>query len=124
MRNTKARGKASENRTRRIRRIRLKVEGVVARPRLTVFKSNRHLICQVIDDTTGKTLCAVSSVDAVKEAKRNNVNKEIAKKIGEEIGSLAKTKGIGLVVFDRAGFPYHGLIKELAEGARAAGLNF
>ena len=98
------------NRQRRHNRIRAKVKGTALRPRLCVYKSNRYLEAQVIDDTAGKTLAAVKMDDA--------------KKAGAEIAKAAKAKGVSAVVFDRGGFRYTGAIAILADAARAGGLKF
>ena len=97
------------------------VKGSPERPRLSVFRSNTSIYCQLIDDTTGTTLFAASSKDkSVGKASKS----EQAKKVGELIASKAKTNNISSVVFDRNGFLYHGRVKQLAEGAREGGLNF
>jgi large subunit ribosomal protein L18 len=102
-------------------RIRKKVTGATERPRLCIFRSTKHIYAQVIDDVTGKTLCAASTldVDGVK-----NANKDTATAIGKEIAKRAQAKNIKAVVFDRNGYLYHGRVKALAEGAREAGLQF
>ena len=111
----------SDERIRRHKRIRSKISGIKQCPRLSVFRSNRHIFAQLIDDEKGVTLAATGSVALKLE---NGGNKEAAKKVGEEIAKLAKAKKIKQVVFDRGGYIYHGRIKELAEAARAAGLQF
>ena len=103
-------------------RIRRKLRGSAARPRLAVFRSVAHIYAQVIDDAEGKTLGSASSVDKGVEAKGGNVAG--AKAIGALVAERAKEKGIVRVVFDRGGFPYHGRVKALADAARAAGLEF
>jgi large subunit ribosomal protein L18 len=105
-------------------RVRKKVRGTTARPRLNVFKSARHIYAQIIDDTTGSTIVATSTLsDAAKElASTGNVS--AAALVGKEIAQLALTKGVSSVVFDRNGFLYHGRIKALADSAREAGLIF
>ena len=103
-------------------RIRRKLRGSQARPRLAVFRSVAHIYAQVIDDAAGKTLVAASSVD--KGAKTKGSNVAAAKAIGTAVAEKAKEKGITKVVFDRGGFVYHGRIKALADAARAAGLEF
>jgi ribosomal protein L18, bacterial type len=102
-------------------RVRSKISGTNERPRLTVFRSNKQIYAQIIDDITGKTLAAASSLkmEAVVAAK-----KEIAAKVGEEIAKKAQEAGIQTVVFDRNGYLYHGRIKELADAARNGGLKF
>ena len=110
-------------RQKRHERIRLRLTGSPARPRLTVFRSLNHIYAQVIDDTTGKTLAAASSLE--KEIKVGKKTKtEEAKVVGRLIAERARSAGIDRVVFDRAGFRYHGRIKSLADAAREAGLEF
>jgi large subunit ribosomal protein L18 len=104
------------------RRIRRKLAGTSERPRLAVFRSVAHIYAQVIDDSKGVTLVAASSVD--KGARTNGGNVAAAKAIGKLVAERAKEKGIGRVVFDRGGYPYHGRVKALADAARAAGLEF
>ncbi|MDR2139404.1 MAG: 50S ribosomal protein L18 [Tannerella sp.] len=109
--------------TRRIRikkSVRSKVSGTAERPRLTVFRSNKQIYAQVIDDTAGKTLAAASSLKLTDKAPK----KEIAAKVGEIIAKNAQEAGIQTVVFDRNGYLYHGRIKELADAARNGGLKF
>jgi large subunit ribosomal protein L18 len=104
-------------------RIRLRLEGTESRPRLAVFRSNIHIYAQVIDDGTGKTLAAASTVE--KELRGSKTTKtEEAAVVGRLIAERAKTAGVERVVFDRAGFRYHGRIKSLADAAREAGLDF
>ena len=104
-------------------RIRLRLEGTESRPRLAVFRSNIHIYAQVIDDGTGKTLAAASTVE--KELRGSKTTKtEEAAVVGKLVAQRAKTAGVERVVFDRAGFRYHGRIKSLADAARAAGLDF
>ena len=104
------------------RKIRGKIEGTAARPRLSVFRSNKQMYAQVIDDLAGHTLVSASSRDKAFEAGGNKV--EQAKKVGELIGKAAVAKGIENVIFDRGGYLYHGRVKALAEAAREAGLKF
>jgi large subunit ribosomal protein L18 len=102
-------------------RIRKKMEGTPSRPRLSVYRSNKQIYCQLIDDTQGVTLAAASSTDEGMP----KVNKtELAKKVGEIIGSRAVSMQISEVVFDRGGYLFHGRVKALADGARSAGLKF
>jgi len=104
-------------------RIRLRLEGTESRPRLAVFRSNIHIYAQVIDDGTGKTLAAASTVE--KELRGSKQTKtEGAAVVGRLVAERAKSAGVERVVFDRAGFRYHGRIKSLADAARAAGLDF
>ena len=109
-------------RLRRHKRIRAKVSGTPERPRLNVFRSERHIYAQIIDDTTGVTLCSASTVEKGFEGLGSN--KEAAKKVGMAVAERAKAKGINAVVFDRGGYIYHGRVQELAEGAREGGLDF
>lgn len=101
-------------------RIRKNLHGTSSTPRLCVFRSNKDLYVQIIDDEEGKTLVSVSG----KELKLNGVNIENAKKVGEEIAARAKKAKIKTVVFDRGGYLYHGVVKALAESAREKGLEF
>ena len=100
--------------------IRRKISGTAEKPRLSVFKSNKGIYAQVIDDETGHTLVAASS----KELKDSGLNVETAKEVGKKIAEKASSSGVKEVVFDRGGYIYHGRIKALAEGAREGGLNF
>ncbi len=107
----------------RHKRVRKDVYGTPQKPRLCVFRSNKNISVQVIDDVNGVTLAAASSLE--KELGiSNGGNKEAAKKVGEVIAKRALEKGIENVAFDRGGFLYHGRVKELADGAREAGLKF
>jgi large subunit ribosomal protein L18 len=109
--------------TRRHARIRAKVSGTAERPRLAVFRSNRHIVAQVIDDSIGHTIAAASTVEAsIRGGATGNV--DAAKAIGTLVAERAKDKGITMVVFDRGGSSYHGRVAALAEAARAAGLEF
>ena len=110
-------------RQKRHERIRLSLTGTSERPRLAVFRSLNHIYAQVIDDGSGKTLAAASTVE--KELRGSKQTKtEEAKVVGRLVAERAKTAGVEHVVFDRAGFRYHGRIKSLAEAAREAGLDF
>ena len=110
-------------RRKRHERIRLRLKGTSARPRLAVFRSLNHIYAQVIDDTTGRTLAAASTVE--KEIKGSGQAKsEEAKVVGRLVAERAKAAGVGQVVFDRSGNRYHGRIKSLADAAREAGLEF
>ena len=106
----------------RHKRVRKNISGTTERPRLSVFRSNKHMYAQIIDDTKGLTLCAASTLEAGFEGEGGNA--EAAKKVGLMIAKKAEEKGIKSVVFDRGGFIYHGRVKELAEGAREGGLEF
>jgi large subunit ribosomal protein L18 len=101
--------------------IRKKLEGTSARPRLSVFKSNKAIYAQVIDDAKGHTLLATSSKDL---DKKGGVTRTISKTVGQKLAEKALASGIKDIVFDRNGYLYHGNIKALAEGAREGGLNF
>ena len=104
-------------------RIRLRLEGQAARPRLAVFRSLKHIYAQVIDDASGRTLATASTVE--KEVRASGQTKsEEAKVVGRLVAERAKAAGVERVVFDRAGFRYHGRIKSLADAAREAGLEF
>lgn len=107
------------------RRIRSRVVGTAERPRLSVFKSLKHLYAQVIDDRRGVTLVSASSLDEGFSAEqKGGGNVAAAKKVGELVARRAKEKGVTRVVFDRGGYPYHGKVKALAESARENGLEF
>ena len=109
-------------RTRRHLRVRRKISGTQERPRLCVYRSNANIYVQIIDDVDGKTLVAASTLD--KEVKTKHSNKEAAKEVGTLIAKRAKEHNIVNVVFDRGGYIYHGIVKELAEAAREGGLVF
>jgi len=109
-------------RKKRHKRVRGKIEGTTERPRLNVFRSEKHIYAQIIDDTKGVTLCSASSLE--KEFEGSGSNKEAAKKVGKQIAERAVKNGIENVVFDRGGYLYHGRVKELAEAAREGGLKF
>lgn len=116
--------KADNNKSRKKRHVRVrgKIRGTAARPRLNVFRSLNNIYAQLIDDDMGVTLVAASSLDDGFEGKGGN--KEAAKQVGINLAKKAVEKGITEIVFDRAGYLYHGRIKELAEGAREGGLKF
>ena len=118
--------RALSPRKRRHVRVRAKVSGSPARPRLNVFRSSAHMYCQVIDDTAGHTLVAASDLDEdVKKVVGDKATKtERANAVGKVIAERARAAGITTVVFDRGGFLYHGRIKAVAEGAREGGLVF
>jgi large subunit ribosomal protein L18 len=112
-------------RQRRKKRVRKRVFGTSERPRLSVFKSAKHIYAQVIDDVQGQTLVSASTLDPeIRESIKYGGNIEAAKKVGALVGKRALEKGIKTVVFDRNGFLYHGRIKALADSAREAGLKF
>jgi len=109
-------------RTRRHIRVRRKISGTPERPRLCVYRSNNNIYVQVIDDVAGNTLVSASTLD--KEVKTKHANIEAAKEVGTLIAKRATEKNIKSVVFDRSGYIYHGVVKELAEAARKGGLEF
>ena len=109
-------------RIRRHIRVRRKISGTQERPRLCVYRSNKNLFVQVIDDVNGVTLAQASTLD--KEVKTKHANKEAAKEVGALVAKRAMEKNITTVVYDRGGYVYHGVVKELAEAAREAGLQF
>jgi large subunit ribosomal protein L18 len=111
-----------EARQRRHRRVRKRVGGSASRPRLAVFRSNRYIYAQVIDDVDGSTVAAASSQE--KKLRSKSLSKETAAEVGSLIAERAKGAGIESVVFDRGGFPYHGRVKALADAAREGGLEF
>lgn len=113
---------SNKARAKRHRRVRAKISGTAAYPRLNVFRSSKHIYAQIIDDVNGVTLASASSV--VKGFEADGGNKDGAKKVGEQIAKLALEKGIKNVVFDRGGYLFHGRVKELADGAVASGLSF
>lgn len=108
-------------------RVRRKINGSAERPRLSVFKSSRHIYAQIIDDVNATTLVAASSqTPEIREAlsKKKTKKTDVAKAVGKHLGELALEKGIKKVSFDRGGYPYHGRIKSFADAAREAGLEF
>lgn len=106
-------------------RVRKKIKGTSERPRLNVYRSLNNMYAQIIDDVTGVTLVSASSLDkAIKGTLKNGGNKEASTQVGKILAERAIEKGIKTVVFDRSGYIYHGRVKELAEAARAAGLDF
>ena len=112
-------------RLKRKKRIRKKIHGTTQRPRLSVFRSARHIYAQVIDDTAGRTLAAASTVDQqTKDAPKFKNKVAAANFVGKIVGERALNQGIKKVVFDRNGFLYHGRVKSLSEGARKTGLVF
>ena len=113
---------SNQARLKRHARVRSKISGTAARPRLDVFRSNKNITAQLIDDVNGVTLVAAASNE--KDFDGNGGNKEGARKVGQLVAARAAEKGITEVVFDRGGYIYHGRIKELAEGAREGGLKF
>lgn len=118
-----ARVNKRENRLARHARVRKKISGTPERPRLNVFKSNANVYAQIIDDTTGTTLAAASTLEKeVKGDLESTSGIEAAKAVGTYVAKRALEKGIETVVFDRSGYIYHGKVKALAEAAREAGL--
>ena len=113
-----------ESRIRRHRRVRKKLHGTAERPRLAVFRSNKHIVAQLIDDDTGHTLAAASTTEAEQRSSGAGGSVDAASRIGTLIAERAKAAGIEKVVFDRGGFIYHGRIAALAAAAREAGLEF
>ena len=109
-------------RERRHKRVRAKISGTPECPRLCVYRSNSNIYAQVIDDTKGITLVSASTLD--KEVKTKKSNKEAAKEVGTLVAKRAIEKKIKTVVYDRGGYIYHGIVEELAEAAREAGLEF
>lgn len=109
-------------RTRRHIRVRRKISGTAERPRLCVYRSNSNIYAQIIDDVAGNTLVSASTLD--KEVKTKKSNIEAAKEVGTLIAKRATAKKIKNVVYDRSGYIYHGIVKELAEAAREGGLEF
>ena len=109
-------------RKRRHLRVRTKISGTAECPRLCVYRSNTNLYAQIIDDVAGNTIVSCSTLD--KDVKTKHANKEAAKEVGTLVAKKAIEKNIKTVVFDRGGYIYHGVVKELAEAAREAGLEF
>ncbi len=116
------RGSRQDARQRRHTRVRRRLRGTTERPRLAVYRSNRYIYAQVIDDVSGSTLAAASSAEA--DLRSETLTVDTAAKVGALIGARAKDAGIAAVVFDRGGNKYHGRVKALAEAAREAGLEF
>jgi large subunit ribosomal protein L18 len=114
-----------EARNRRHERIRRELHGTAERPRLNVFRSLQHIYAQVIDDEQGFTLVAASSLDPELREQLDGMNKsQQAARVGKLVAQRAVARGLKLVVFDRGGYPYHGRVKALADGAREGGLEF
>ncbi|MEF9970730.1 MAG: 50S ribosomal protein L18 [Oscillospiraceae bacterium] len=110
------------SRIKRHKRVRAKISGTPETPRLDVFRSNANIYAQIIDDKSGTTLVAASSIE--KDFDGVGSNREAAEKVGKLIGERAVAKGIEVVAFDRGGYIYHGRVQSLADGARSAGLKF
>ncbi|MFV0525784.1 MAG: 50S ribosomal protein L18 [Acidimicrobiales bacterium] len=119
-----ARSNPQAARRRRQRRVRKKVVGTVERPRLAVFRSNRHISAQIIDDSRGHTLASASSYESTVRGAGSTGSKTAADAVGRLLGERAGDAGVKAVVFDRGGNRYHGRVAALADGARAAGLEF
>jgi len=111
-------------RTRRHYRVRKRVNGTEARPRLAVFRSNRHMVAQVIDDKGGRTLAAASSLEPAVRSGGATGNRSAAGAVGKLVAERARAAGVTKVAFDRGGFLYHGRVAALADAAREAGLEF
>ena len=111
-------------RAKRISRVRKNISGTKERPRLRVFKSNKHIYAQIIDDVQGVTMVAMSTVEKDFDKGENKDKKDAAKTVGKIIAERALAVGISKVVFDRGGYLYHGRVKSLSEGAREGGLQF
>jgi len=110
--------------TKRKFRVRHKIKTTTTRPRLSVFRSNKHIYAQIIDHNSGKTIVSARETDLPKKSTAKLNKREKAKMVGEKLAQLAKAKKITKVVFDRGPYKYHGRIKALAEAARSGGLNF
>lgn len=119
-------GDKRTSREKRKIRVRSRVVHVGERPRLTVFRSNRNIFAQIIDDRAGTTLAAASTLDKGFRRKpgEGRFDKDVAREVGKRVAALAKEKNVTKVVFDRGPYLYHGKVKALAEGAREAGLDF
>ncbi len=113
---------SNQTRLKRHKRVRAKISGTAARPRLCVYRSNAHISAQIIDDVAGVTLVSASTQE--KDFEGIGSNKEAARKVGAKLAEKAQAKGITEVVFDRGGYLYHGRVSELADGAREGGLKF
>jgi large subunit ribosomal protein L18 len=111
----------TESRARRHRRVRKKVRGTAARPRLTVFRSSKHVYAQVVDDVSGRTIASASTIEPDARGGQTGTV-EAAKSVGTRVAERAKAAGVEAVVFDRGGFRYHGRVASVADGAREAGL--
>jgi large subunit ribosomal protein L18 len=111
-----------EHRIRRHRRVRKKVLGTAERPRLAVFRSNKHIYAQAIDDIAGRTVASASTMESEQRAGKKTATVDAATQVGKLVAERVKAAGITSVVFDRGGFKYHGRVAAVADGARAAGL--
>jgi large subunit ribosomal protein L18 len=112
-----------QSRDRRHRRVRKKISGTAARPRLAVFRSNRHIYVQAIDDVSGRTLASASTMETALRSGRTGTA-DAAREVGKLVGERVKALGVTAAVFDRGGFQYHGRIAAVADGARESGLQF
>ncbi|MDP3984016.1 MAG: 50S ribosomal protein L18 [Acidimicrobiia bacterium] len=112
----------TDGRQQRHRRVRKTMQGTAARPRLAVYRSNRYIYAQIIDDSSGRTMAAASSQEQA--MREHTLTVAIATEVGKLLAERAKAAGVEAVVFDRGGFTYHGRIKALADAAREAGLDF
>ena len=120
-----AKNTRSESRKRRHARVRRKLHGTAARPRLNVYRSMNHIYAQIIDDDAGMTLASASTVDKELREGMGSLNPtEQAEAVGKAVAERAKAAGVETVVFDSGGYPYHGRVKALAEGSREGGLTF
>lgn len=118
-------GDKNKARLKRHLRVRKKIEGTTARPRLNVFRSSKHIYAQLIDDVKGVTIAAASTMDKeLRDQVTNGGSVESARKVGELVAKRAKEAGVEVVVFDRGGYLYHGRVQALADAAREAGLQF
>src|SRR5574341_755290 len=116
---------SQQARRHRHQRVRMKISGTPARPRLNVFRSDKHIYAQVIDDTAGHTMVAASTIDAeVRKAMKGKNKVDQAKVVGKLVAERALDAGLKQVVFDRGGYQYHGRVRALADAAREAGLEF
>ena len=116
------RGTRTDARRRRHLRVRKRVQGSEARPRLAVYRSNRYIYAQVIDDDSGRTVAAASSQE--KSMRKKSLSADTAAEVGKLVAARANEAGIATVVFDRGGYPFHGRVKALADAAREGGLKF
>jgi len=116
------RGTRTDARRRRHNRVRKNVHGSAGRPRLAVYRSNRYIYAQIIDDDSGRTLVAASSQE--KTLRKKTLSTDTAAEVGKLVAARAEEAGVAAVVFDRGGFPYHGRVKALADAAREGGLKF
>jgi large subunit ribosomal protein L18 len=112
-----------QSRNRRHRRVRKKISGTAARPRLAVYRSNRHIYVQAIDDVSGRTVAAASTMETALRSGRTGTT-DAAREVGKLVGERVKALGVTVAVFDRGGFQYHGRIAAVADGARESGLQF